>query len=72
MAPKPDRNPLHDYLKYAGLGFEILACILICAGVGYGLDHWLETEKPWFLLGGALLGCSAAIYLMIRSIGNPK
>ncbi|RMG27858.1 MAG: AtpZ/AtpI family protein [Bacteroidetes bacterium] len=59
-------NPLKEYLRYSSLGFEVLACILLFAGAGYGLDQWLETEKPWFLLFFSLLGCAAAIYLLVR------
>ncbi|RMG68398.1 MAG: AtpZ/AtpI family protein [Bacteroidetes bacterium] len=66
--PAKKKPLLHDYVRYTGLGFEILACILIFAGAGYGLDHWLQTEKPWFLLALSLVGCAAAIYLMIRTL----
>lgn len=61
------KSPLKDYVKYTGLGFEILACILLFVGAGYGLDKWLETEKPWFMLGLSVLGCVMAIYLAIRN-----
>ncbi|MEM6764514.1 MAG: AtpZ/AtpI family protein [Bacteroidota bacterium] len=63
-----DKKPVHNYIKYAGLGFEILACLLIFCGIGYALDSWQETEKPWFLLTFSLLGCAAALYLMIKSL----
>lgn len=71
MADHPDQNgkkPHHDYTRYAGLGFEILACMLLFVGGGYALDRWLEPEKPWFTLGLSLFGCVCAIILMIRSI----
>jgi F0F1-type ATP synthase assembly protein I len=58
------------YIRYAGLGFEILACILLFVGAGYGLDQWLSTSKPWFLLGLSLLGCAMAIYLMVKQLGK--
>jgi ATP synthase protein I len=64
------KRALSEYIRYAGLGFEILACILLFAGAGYGLDQWLATEKPWFLLGLSLVGCGVAIYLMIRELGK--
>ena len=69
MGKKPNK-PINEYLKYTGLGFEILACILIFVAGGYALDRWLETEKPWFTLGLSLLGCAAAIYLMIKQLGK--
>lgn len=65
------KPPLADYLRYAGLGIEILACILVFAGGGYGLDRLMATSKPWFLLLFSLLGCAAAVYLMVRALGNP-
>ena len=61
-----ERKTKNEYLRYAGLGFEILACILLFAGLGYKADQWAGTEKPWFLLGLTLLGCGVAMYLMIR------
>lgn len=71
--PKPKdkkrgNKPRNSYIKYAGLGFEILACMLLFVGGGYALDQWLQPEKPWFTLGFSLLGCVGVIILMIRSI----
>jgi F0F1-type ATP synthase assembly protein I len=62
---------MKPYLKYAGLGFEILASMLFCVGIGYWLDQKMETEKPWFVLGFALLGCVIVIYRMIQTLNNP-
>lgn len=67
---RPAKKAVNQYIRYAGLGFEILACILLFAGAGYGLDQWLATEKPWFLLALSLVGCGGAIYLMIRELGK--
>ncbi len=62
------KGPIHEYVKYVGLGFEILVSILLFSGIGYFLDKRMATDKPWFLLGFSLLGCVVAIYLMIRKI----
>ncbi|MDX1906941.1 MAG: AtpZ/AtpI family protein [Bacteroidia bacterium] len=71
--PKPDpEDIMREYLRYMTAGFEVIACIMIFAGAGYGLDRWLQTEKPWFLLFLSLLGCAAALYLLIRKLGNPS
>lgn len=64
--PDKSRDARQQYLKYAGLGFEILACMLLFGGGGYALDQWLKPEKPWFTLALSLLGCVAVIFLMIR------
>ncbi|MEZ4772067.1 MAG: AtpZ/AtpI family protein [Bacteroidia bacterium] len=63
---KDKRSPYQEYLRYTGLGFEILACILLFVGAGYGLDTWAGTEKPWFMLVLSIAGCAAAIFLAIR------
>ncbi|MDX2249914.1 MAG: AtpZ/AtpI family protein [Bacteroidia bacterium] len=64
---KDNRSPYKEYLRYTGLGFEILACILLFVAAGYGLDKWIGTEKPWFLLALSIVGCLAAILLAIRN-----
>jgi F0F1-type ATP synthase assembly protein I len=63
---QPPENPLNEYLRYTGLGVEILACILVFAGGGHLLDRRLELGRPWFLLLGAVAGCAAAMYLAVR------
>ena len=67
-----ERKTKNEYLRYAGLGFEILACILLFAGLGYKIDGWADTEKPWFLLVFTLLGVALAMYLMIRKLMPKK
>jgi F0F1-type ATP synthase assembly protein I len=62
----------HHYLRYAGLGFEILATILIFTGIGYGLDKWAGTEKPWFTLGFSLFGIVVALYYAVRTALRDK
>ncbi len=47
---------MKDYLKYASLGFEIIATMLVTGLGGYFLDKYLDT-RPWFLLAFLLLGC---------------
>ena len=71
MSESDKKKPTNNYMKYTSLGFEFLACILLFVGIGYGLDSWVETERPWFMLVFSLLGCGAAIYLLVRKIGNP-
>jgi F0F1-type ATP synthase assembly protein I len=34
----------------------LMAAIGLFGGVGYALDVWIGTSKPWFLLIGLLLG----------------
>lgn len=69
---KKNNHPFKEYLRYSTLGFELLVVILLFVGIGYGLDHWLETQKPWFLLACSLLGCALAMYFLIRAFTKKK
>ena len=57
-------------MRYAGIGFEILACILLFLGAGYWLDQQFELEKPWFMITFVVLGALVAMYLMYKSISR--
>lgn len=46
----------------------LLSGLLFWGGAGYFLDRWLNTR--YFLLGGLLLGVSAAIYLIWLRFGR--
>ncbi len=52
-----------------GVGFriaaELVASVLVGAGLGYSLDRWLET-KPLFLVVMILLGFGAALMNIFR------
>jgi ATP synthase protein I len=45
------------------MGVELMAGILIWAGVGHLLDRWLGTG-PWLLGVGAIVGYAAGLYLV--------
>jgi len=51
-----------------GLGWQIASTLVVFTLGGYGLDVWLGT-KPWFLLGGALLGM-VSIFVQIYRIAT--
>lgn len=65
---KDKGSAFREYMRFTGLGFEILACILLFVAAGYGLDKWVGTEKPWFMLVLSIAGCATAIYLAIRKL----
>lgn len=67
MAKKNRSKLSKENIRYVGLGFEILAVMLLFVGGGYALDQWQETSKPWFTLALSLLGSAFVIYLIIRT-----
>jgi ATP synthase protein I len=59
-----DRSLVNMFSRVAT---ELLAGLLIGAGVGWTIDHWLET-KPWFLVIFFLLGGAAGILNLWRAV----
>ena len=62
----PGRSGLNDYLKYAGMGFQMLAIILILTWVGIKLDERSSGDKPLFTAFFALLGVVIGIYTILK------
>ena len=59
-----DRSLVNMFSRVAT---ELLAGLLIGAGVGWTIDHWLGT-KPWFLVIFFLLGGAAGILNLWRVV----
>jgi len=45
------------------MGMELIAAVLLWAGIGWLVDGWLGTP-PWGLVIGAILGNAAGMYLI--------
>jgi len=64
---KKKHNPL-EYMKYAGIAFQMGAIILIGVLVGDFLDGRYATEKPYFTLSGVLIALVAAFYITLKDL----
>ncbi len=65
---------MKDWVRYGGVGVEMLASVLIGALGGYGLDY-LFTTRPWLMMVGFILGSVAgfrSIFRLIRSDQEKK
>jgi F0F1-type ATP synthase assembly protein I len=56
-----------NYWKYAQIGLELAAAVLLGFWTGYWLDGRLGTS-PWLMLGGAAGGLGAGFYLVLREL----
>lgn len=65
--PDPDASSFGAAAKYAGLGFQLVASILLFLYLGRWVDRRIGTE-PLFLLLGVFTGLAASIYSMYRSL----
>ena len=71
METPPEKGSTGPALKgtqFIGLGFEMVAPIVLLMYVGYRLDAWLGS-KPWLFLLGALLGIAVGFYGMFKRVG---
>jgi F0F1-type ATP synthase assembly protein I len=66
------RKELSSYVRYSGMGFQMIAVIGIFMFIGYKIDQWLEAEKLLFTAIFGMLGVCASLYLIIRSLKNKK
>ncbi len=72
-AKKPlDNKSFKSYLKYSGMGFQLIAALAIGGFGGNYLDKYLKNDTPILTLVGLLFMLSAVLYLIIRQISNDK
>lgn len=60
-------RPGSDFARYAGLGLQFAATVVLLAFAGYALDRWLGT-LPGFLLAGVFLGFLGAMISILRQV----
>ncbi|GAB4247858.1 MAG: hypothetical protein Kow00129_08490 [Thermoleophilia bacterium] len=58
---------LRDLAQIGGVGFTLVAYVLVFTGIGYGLDRWLGTE-PWLMVGGVFVGAAVGFWAMVRTL----
>ena len=66
------RSGLNDYLKYAGMGFQMLAIIGIFSWAGIKLDERSSGEKPIYTAILSLLGVIIGIYTVLKDFIQKK
>jgi len=57
-----------DYMKYSGMVFQMGIIILIGTWGGKKLDERLQTSKPYFTVGLALLSIVVALYVVLKDL----
>lgn len=65
----PEQRP-NPFLRYTGLGMQLLCTIGFGVWLGIWLDSYFETVTPWFTIGCSLFFIVAALVSLIR--GMPK
>jgi F0F1-type ATP synthase assembly protein I len=48
----------------SGMGFMLVALVVLFMGAGYGMDRWLHT-RPWLMVAGVFVGFGAGLAYMV-------
>lgn len=68
---EPDENgnkSMNAYVKFSGLGFQMIAIIGIFTYAGYKIDESAHHDVQWVTATLALTGVFISLYLVIRSL----
>ncbi len=61
---------MNNYLKYAGLGFQMLVIIGGLTYLGHYLDQKWGFSTPWMTVILSLFGVFASIYQIIKQLSK--
>ena len=64
------KKPVNSFLKFSGLGMQMLASIGLGAWLGMKLDQYLELKFPVFLLTFVFVIFGGMMYQLYRSLNN--
>ncbi len=59
-------------MRYSGLGFQIAGALAVGAFIGYELDKWLKTSKPYFTMLCSVLFLFVGMYAAFKDLLKNK
>jgi len=63
-----NKRPVNNYLKFTGMGFQMLATIGLFTFIGYKIDESAQHTTKWVTAILSLTGVFVSLYLVIRSL----
>ena len=63
-----NRKSANVFMRYSGMAFQMIAVLLVAAYSGQWLDNHYQNEQPWFTLVLLLIGVTASMYLIIKTV----
>jgi hypothetical protein len=63
-----DDKPLNAYVKYSGVGFQMIAIIGLFAFAGYKIDESAHHQVKWVTAVLSLIGVFISLYIVIVSL----
>ncbi|MFC5270728.1 AtpZ/AtpI family protein [Adhaeribacter terreus] len=62
------KKTANAFVRYSGMAFQMIAVLLLAAYSGQWLDDHFQNEQPWFTLVLLLIGVTASMYLIIKTV----
>ncbi|WP_432803726.1 AtpZ/AtpI family protein [Chitinophaga horti] len=63
---KSRKKPSNAYLRYIGLGFQLIALIGLALFVGYKIDQWANMRFPLFMIVLSLLAIALLLWRIVK------
>ena len=63
-----DDRPLNAYVKYSGVGFQMIAIIGVFAYAGHKIDESAHHQVKWVTAVLSLAGVFISLYIVIVSL----
>lgn len=64
------KKPVNNFLKYSGLGLQMMVSIGVGAWLGLKLDQYLELKFPAFLLTFVFVIFGGLMYQLYQSLNK--
>jgi F0F1-type ATP synthase assembly protein I len=68
MKKKLSPKQANSYLKYSGIGIQLIAIVLIFTYLGFWIDQHFAIQKPIFSILLAFLSVVLGIVLLMRQL----
>jgi hypothetical protein len=65
---KNKKKQLNNYVKYSGLGFQMMAALCLAVWGGIKIDEWLNLKFPAFTVALSCIAFIGSLVIFIRSL----
>lgn len=72
MSDNPKEKKPANFIKYSGMGFQMLATIGLFAFAGYKIDGYRNSHKPIFTALLGVLGVVVSLYQVVRQLNSKE
>jgi F0F1-type ATP synthase assembly protein I len=63
-----EKQAAKNYVRYTGIGFQMIAVIGLFTFIGYKIDQSRESSQPIFTAVLGLIGVCIALFQVVRSL----